>query len=104
MITGQQPFKGDYDKAVMYSIVAKCLSKRVGHRFQTAGDLVADLETFADRLSGTARPSLRKTNEGASREGGRPRPMPAGPWRQSSLWPSRRWPLCTLTRSRLIGR
>ena len=65
MITGRQPFKGDYDKAVMYSIlneepepitglrtgvpldlertVGKCLDKDVATRYQHADELIADL-------------------------------------------------------------
>ena len=62
MVTGQLPFKGDYDKAVMYSIlneapepatalrtgvpmelervIEKCLSKDIEDRYQSAAELV----------------------------------------------------------------
>ena len=69
MVTGQKPFKGDYDKAVMYSIlneepepitalrtgvpmqledyVGKALAKEAEDRYQSAGDLLIDLRTMA---------------------------------------------------------
>jgi len=72
MITGQQPFKGDYDKAVMYSIlneepepmtalrtgvpielevaVNKCIAKKPADRYQRVGDLGVDLRTLADKV------------------------------------------------------
>ena len=72
MVTGQQPFKGHYDKAVMYSItneepepltalrtavpmelellVNKCLAKEADRRYQSTADLVVDLETLSDKL------------------------------------------------------
>ncbi|UCG51014.1 MAG: protein kinase [Candidatus Latescibacterota bacterium] len=65
MITGQVPFQSDYHEAVVYSIlnetakpvtglrsgvpleleriVTKCMEKDAGERYQTAGDLTADL-------------------------------------------------------------
>jgi serine/threonine protein kinase len=65
MISGQRPFKGDYDQAVLYSvmhkepepltalrtgvppelerIVNKCMEKDPGERYQTTADVVADL-------------------------------------------------------------
>jgi len=68
MITGQLPFKGDHEQAVMYSvvneeptlltslrtgvpvelerIVSKCLAKDPDERYQTANDLLADLRHF----------------------------------------------------------
>ncbi len=71
MVTGRQPFKGDYDKAVMYSIlneepeaitalrtgvpmlleehVNKCLAKAPAKRYQTAGELLVDLARSAER-------------------------------------------------------
>jgi len=67
MITGQLPFKGDYDPAVLYAIgftepeplaryksgvpdelqriVSKMLAKDVSRRHQTAADLIADLRS-----------------------------------------------------------
>jgi serine/threonine protein kinase len=72
MITGQRPFKGYYDKAIMYSIlneepepitglrtgvpmqleeyVAKALAKKAEDRHQTASDLIVDLRTLANRM------------------------------------------------------
>ncbi len=78
MITGQRPFKGDYDKAVMYSIlneepepitglrtgvpmelevfVGKCIEKDAERRYTSASDLAKDLLTVADNLkSGKSR-------------------------------------------------
>jgi Tol biopolymer transport system component/predicted Ser/Thr protein kinase len=72
MVVGEQPFKGHYDKAVMYSItneepepmtalrtgvpmelellVNKCLAKEAGKRYQTTADMVVDLESLSDKL------------------------------------------------------
>ena len=72
MVTGQRPFQGHYDKAVMYSItseepepmtalrtgvpmelellVNKCLAKEVGRRYQSTADMVVDLETLSEKL------------------------------------------------------
>ena len=72
MVTGQRPFKGDYDKAVMYSIlneepeqltglrtalpvelevaVNKALAKQPSERYQNAGDMVVDLKGLQKRL------------------------------------------------------
>ncbi|UCE19254.1 MAG: protein kinase [Gemmatimonadota bacterium] len=68
MVTGQRPFQGDYDQAVMYSIinempesvtglrtgvpleleriVFKCLQKDPGERYQTASGLLADFRHY----------------------------------------------------------
>ena len=76
MITGQQPFKGDYEQAVMYSILNeqpepitalrtgvpmelervanKCLAKRTEERYQAAADLIVDLQAVADDSTGAA--------------------------------------------------
>ena len=73
MVSGQQPFKGHYDKAVMYSItneepepmtalrtgvpmelellVNKCLAKEANRRYQSTADVVVDLETLSDKLT-----------------------------------------------------
>ena len=78
MVTGQLPFKGDYEQAVIYSIlneepetvtglrtevpleleriVKKCIEKNPAERYQTAGDLVADLRHL-QRI--TAAPTTR---------------------------------------------
>ena len=72
MIAGQLPFKGVYDKAVMYSItcvepepltgirtgvpmplewiVTKCLSKDIAQRYQNVGDLIVDLEGMRKKM------------------------------------------------------
>ena len=72
MVTGQRPFKGHYDKAVMYSItneepepitavrtgvpmelevfVGKCLEKDAANRYSSAGDLQVDLSNLAERV------------------------------------------------------
>ena len=72
MVTGRQPFKGHYDKAVMYSItseqpepmtalrtgvpmelewlVGKCLAKEADKRYQSTADMLVDLETLREKL------------------------------------------------------
>jgi predicted Ser/Thr protein kinase len=72
MVTGQQPFKGHYDKAVMYSItseepepmtalrtgvpmelewlVNKCITKDIESRYQNSSELVVDLRNLQDKL------------------------------------------------------
>ena len=72
MVTGQQPFKGHYDQAVMYSItseepepmtalrtgvpmelellVNKCLAKDADRRYQSTADMVVDLESLSEKL------------------------------------------------------
>jgi len=72
VVTGQQPFKGDYDKAVMYSIlneepepitslrtgvpmelevlVGKCLAKAADERYKEASDVVVDIATIKRKL------------------------------------------------------
>ena len=72
MVTGQRPFKGHYDKAVMYSItneepepmtalrtgvpmelewlVNKCLAKEADKRYQSTADMVVDLEMLSEKL------------------------------------------------------
>ena len=72
MVTGQQPFKGHYDKAVMYSItseqpepmtglrtgvpmelewlVGKCLAKEADKRYQSTADMVVDLDMLSEKL------------------------------------------------------
>ncbi len=79
MVTGQQPFKGDYSKAVAYSIlneghepvtalrtgvpmelervVDKCLSKDGGDRYQSATELVVDLRSLGAKASDTKSPA-----------------------------------------------
>ena len=72
MVTGQQPFKGHYDKAVMYSItneppepitglrtgvpmelellVDKCLAKDRDQRYQHTDELIVDLQSLSEKL------------------------------------------------------
>ena len=73
MLTGQLPFKGEYEQAVIYSIlndepelmtglrtgvpmeleriVNKCIEKSIDERYQTAGDLLADLRHLQRTMS-----------------------------------------------------
>jgi len=70
MISGELPFKGDYDQAVVYSIlnekpeplnieipdalksiIEKCLEKNPSDRYQDISDLVADLNAIKDGSS-----------------------------------------------------
>jgi TolB-like protein len=91
MIAGRPPFRGEYESAVLYSIlnespepltalrsgvpleleriVAKCLAKAPGERYQTAADLSADLRRLKREISeGTARPAASAARpRGASR-------------------------------------
>ena len=84
MVSGQRPFKGDYDQAVMYSIlheepeplsalrtavplqledyVGKCLAKKAADRYQHAGDMAVDLRTLAEKLGSGESTILRATN------------------------------------------
>ncbi len=66
MLTGKMPFKGDYDQAVIYSILneepeipeqlqgnlkqvlKKALAKNPDERYQTAGELAEDLRTISE--------------------------------------------------------
>jgi hypothetical protein len=72
MVVGEQPFKGHYDKAVMYSItneepepmtalrtgvpmelellVNKCLAKDADRRYQSTADMVVDLKTLSEKF------------------------------------------------------
>ncbi|MFQ5709122.1 MAG: serine/threonine-protein kinase, partial [bacterium] len=81
MLTGELPFKGDYEQAVIYSIlneepdfsdipadflpvVKKALAKKVGARFQNIEELLADLRALTgfealSGLSAKAGPSSR---------------------------------------------
>ena len=81
MVTGQTPFQGHYEQAILYSIlheeppaitalrtdiapeleriVNKCLAKRAQERYQTVSDLLADLSTLkrSTEAGGGRRPS-----------------------------------------------
>ena len=72
MVTGQEPFKGHYDKAVMYSITneepepmtalrtavpmelewlaGKCMAKDREQRYQHADEIIVDLQIQSDKL------------------------------------------------------
>ena len=86
MITGQQPFKGDYDKAVMYSILSenpepitavrtgvpmelefivnKCLAKDAGKRYKASEELAVDIGVQVDKLkSGQSTVRKKQTEE-----------------------------------------
>ena len=79
MVSGQRPFRGDYDQAVVYSItneqpepltglrtgvpmeleriVGKCLAKDAAQRFQRADELLVDLDTLREKIkSGKSKP------------------------------------------------
>ena len=92
MVTGQRPFKGHYDKAVMYSItneepepmtalrtgvpmelellVNKCLAKEADRRYQSTADMVVDLETLSEKLKSGKSTIL--TPQAASQTGAAP--------------------------------
>jgi len=87
MATGRLPFQGDYEQAVLYSImneppepltavrtgvppeleriVGKCLAKKADERYQTAADLIADLTALRRREESgeSARPSAEAKDE-----------------------------------------
>jgi len=72
MVSGQLPFRGDYDRAVMYSItseepepltglrtgvpmelewlIGKCLAKQAPERYQNAADLIVDLTALRKKM------------------------------------------------------
>ena len=86
MTTGQPPFKGHYEQAILYSIlheapepvtalrtgvpqpleqiVNKCLAKRPDERYQQASDLLADLRALRrSQESGVGRPASSGTKD-----------------------------------------
>ena len=91
MIAGQLPFKGVYDKAVMYSItcvepepltgirtgvpmplewiVTKCLSKDIAQRYQNVGDLIVDLEGMRKKMEAAKAAKAEAMRSRASRAG-----------------------------------
>jgi TolB-like protein/tRNA A-37 threonylcarbamoyl transferase component Bud32 len=86
MLTGQRPFRGDYEQAVIYSIsnedpepvtavrtgvpvefesiAAKCMEKDPGERYQTAADLIADLRRL-ERKTGKTQISEKRSEKPA---------------------------------------
>ena len=97
MVTGQQPFKGHYDKAVMYSItnehpepitalrtgvpmelewlVDKCLAKDASERYQSAGEVLVDLSTQRKRIE-SDQSAVLKTAVGQTTPAPRPASKP----------------------------
>ena len=95
MVTGQEPFKGHYDKAVMYSItneqpepmtglrtgvplelewlVGKCLAKAANERYQSAGEVLVDLSTQSKRIE-SGQSAVLKTAVGQATPPPRPTP------------------------------
>ena len=92
MVTGQRPFQGHYEKAVMYSItneepepmtalrtgvpmelewiVGKCLAKELGERCQNAAELIVDLRGVRKKLeSGRSTILPVSRNAGAAQVG-----------------------------------
>ena len=95
MLTGRLPFKGEYDQALMYSIVCeepepitglrtgvplelerivfKCLEKRPADRFQSVTELLVDLRSLQRQFeSSDSRTMIARRP--TSREAGRPAP------------------------------
>jgi len=83
MVTGQLPFKGEYEQAILYQItnvtpepitglrsgvpieleriVNKCLQKNPDSRYQTAGDLIVDLKNLQLAYSQIRPPTTKTT-------------------------------------------
>jgi serine/threonine protein kinase/Tfp pilus assembly protein PilF len=81
MVTGQQPFIGDYEQAIMYAImneepepvtgirtgippeidriINKTLSKKVSERYQNFEDLLVDLSRFKKQFSRESKPLIK---------------------------------------------
>ena len=90
MVCGQRPFKGVYDKALLYEIVqeeyepltgvragvpmelevfiGKCLAKDREERYKDAGDLAVDLKTLQKRMESGRSAILRTSAAGASKQ------------------------------------
>ena len=93
MVCGQRPFKGLYDKALLYEIVqeeyepitgvragvpmelefivGKCLAKPPGQRYQTTAELIVDLETLREKLK-SGRSAVLRTGVAAGEGGTQP--------------------------------
>ena len=96
MVCGQRPFRGVYDKALLYEIVSqqpepltglrtgvpielefltsKCLAKDAADRYQHASEAAVDLRTLAEKLKSGRSTILHTANLGA----GVPATVPAG--------------------------
>jgi len=92
MVCGQRPFKGLYDKALLYEIVqeeyepitgvragvpmelefiaGKCLAKPPGQRYQTTAELIVDLETLWEKLK-SGKSAVRRADVAVGDEGAR---------------------------------
>ena len=102
MIAGQKPFKGDYDKAVMYSIlneepepitglrtgvpmevewiVGKCLAKAESERYQGAGEVLVDLSKQRKKIeSGRSAVLKAAVAQETTQAAAKPRPAMALP-------------------------
>ncbi len=87
MVSGQRPFQGQYDQALLYEIVhqepaaltglrtgvpveleliaTKCLAKDAENRYQAAKEVAVDLRTLAEKLKSGRSTILRTTDLGA---------------------------------------
>ncbi len=109
MVSGQRPFQGQYDQALLYEIVheepaaltglrtgvpvelellgSKCLAKDREDRFQSAKEIMVDLRTLSEKLKSGHSTVLRTTNAEkavpSTPEADRPR-KPTRAW----LWPA----------------
>ena len=88
MVVREKPFKGDYDKAVMYSIlneahepitglragvpmdfefiVGKCLEKAADQRYDSASDIAKDLRSLSEKLKSGRSAIVKSAVVGAS--------------------------------------
>ena len=107
MVVGERPFKGDYDKAVMYSIlnegpepitslrtgvpmelevaVNKALAKSPEERYQNTSDFVVDLRTLAEKLKSSRSRLLTPATTATPSDVGAQRVAPAR-WLSWSLF------------------
>ena len=76
MVAGQRPFRGEFDQAILYSIMneppepltavrtgvpkeleriaSKCLAKDKANRYQSAGEMIVDLRNLGEELRGAS--------------------------------------------------
>jgi len=102
MIAGKQPFRGEYEQAVVYliinsepepltslrtgvpmeleRIVTRCLAKDPAERYQTAKDLAADLRRIQRLESTQSHGSREEAKTRRRRPGGFPAPASRGFW------------------------